>query len=167
MGREMAVLDAQRIERCQHVQCMLLHGIVGIVDRRFRPLAVATAAPVDPDDPQARRKQRRGELDPVLACEIAVDEDDTDLTLSPLAPTKLDLRRLHLWHERPYLLRPAVGAAPGGVGARGTADATAPLIIRSVPSGDEVSTVPLVTKSTTSAGYSTGLSVWMKCPLSG
>ena len=39
--------------------------------------------------------------------------------------------------------------------------------MRSVPSGDEVSTVPLVTKSTTSAEYSTGLSVWMKCPVSG
>src|SRR5438034_7944251 len=56
---------------------------------------------------------------------------------------------------RPYLFRPAVGAAPAGVGAAGNADTTAPLIMRSVPRGELVSTVPLVTKSTTSTGNST------------
>ena len=65
---------------------------------------------------------------------------------------------LDLGMDLPYLFRPAVGDAPGGVGATGNADTTAPLIIRSVPSGELVSTVPLVTKSTTSTANSTGLS---------
>src|SRR3954447_7136485 len=66
-----------------------------------------------------------------------------------------------------YLFRPAVGDAPGGVGATGNVETTAPLIMRSVPSGELASTVPLVTKSNTSAEYSTGLSVWMKRPVAG
>src|SRR6516164_8988682 len=45
---------------------------------------------------------------------------------------------------QPYLLRPAVGEDPAGVGASGNADTAAPLIMRSVPRGELVSTTPLV-----------------------
>ena len=65
-----------------------------------------------------------------------MDEDDGDVASSPFPPAQLDLARLHPWHDRPYLFRPAVGAAPGGVGATGSAETTAPLIMRSVPSGE-------------------------------
>ena len=42
-----------------------------------------------------------------------------------------------------------MGEAPDGVGATGSADTTAPRIMRSIASGELVSIVPLVTKSTT------------------
>src|SRR5882762_1693058 len=167
MRSEMAELDIQRVERRQHVLCMLLHGVVGVVGIRLWPVAFAAAAPVHADHAQAAGKHRCGKLDPVLAGEIAVDEDDGDVASSPFSPTQLDLARLQPCHDRLYLFRPAVGDAPGGVGATGSADTTAPRIMRSVASGEVVSTEPLVTKSTTSTGYSTGLSVWMKCPVSG
>jgi hypothetical protein len=60
-----------------------------------------------------------------------------------------------------YLFKPTVGDAPGwlsGIGA--VAETTvAPLIRRSVACGELVSTLPVATKSVTSAGYYTGLSV--------
>ena len=98
MGRKMAVLDIQRVERRQHVQRMLLHGIVGIVGCWLRPVTFAATAPVDPDHAQATRKQRRSELDPILAGEIAVDEDDGDVAIPPFPPAQLDLARLHPCH---------------------------------------------------------------------
>src|SRR4051794_8995915 len=166
MGGQMTELDTQRVKRRQHVLRMLLHGVVGIIGIRLCSIALAAASPIDPDHTQAAGKQRCGKLDPVLAGEIAVDEGDGDVAFSPFPPAQLDLARLQPWHDGRYLFRPAVGEAPGGVGATGSADATAPWIKRSVASGELASTVPLVTKSTTSAGYSTGLSVWMKCPVS-
>ncbi len=75
--------------------------------------------------------------------------------------------KMRMMDLRHAALQPAVGEAPAGVGATGSADTTAPRIMRSIASGELVSIVPLVTKSTTSTGYSTGLSVWMKCPVSG
>src|SRR6516164_804030 len=60
----------------------------------------------------------------------------------------------------PYLFRPAVGAAPAGVGAIAAPTVVVPLTNLSTASGD-CSTLPSVMKSTTSAENSTGLSVWM------
>ena len=96
-----------------------------------------------------------------------MDEDDDRIALTPAPPSEMDVPGLHPPAWLAYLLRPAVGEDPAGVGATGKADRADPLIMRSVPSGELVSTVPLVTKSTTSTGNSTGLSVWMKCPVSG
>src|SRR5712671_2521989 len=120
MRREMAELDIQSVERSQHVLCMLLHGVVGIVSIRLWPIAFATAAPVDPDHAQATGKHRCGKLDPVLAGEISVDEDDGDVASSPFSPTQLDLARLQSWHDRPiYSGRPSAtrraASAPPGV----------------------------------------------------
>ena len=85
-----------------------------------------------------------------------MDEDDGDVAFTPFPPAQLDLSRLQPWHDGSYLFRPAVGDAPAGVGATGNADTTAPLIIRSIASGELVSIVPLVTKSTTSTGTPPG-----------
>src|SRR4029078_7198641 len=73
MSCKMAEYDAQRIERCQPVQRMLRHGVVGKFDGGFRPIAVAATAPINSDHPQAAGKQGCGEFDPVLAGEIAMD----------------------------------------------------------------------------------------------
>src|SRR6185312_13362316 len=63
-----------------------------------------------------------------------------------------------------YLFRPTVGEVPAGLAGTGAldADVVIPLMRRSVASGELVSTLPVVTRSVTSAAYSTGLSVWMK-----
>ena len=95
MGRQVTERNFQRIERGQHVLRMLLHRIVGIVGSRRRAIALAATPPVDPDHPEAARKQRCGEFDPVLAGEIAVDEDDGDVALSPFSPAELNLTRTH------------------------------------------------------------------------
>src|ERR1700676_696954 len=99
MGGKMTKLDLQRVERRQHVLGMLLHGVIGIVSIRLWPIAFATAAPVDPDHAQAARNQRCGKLNPDLAGEIPVDEDDGDVASSPFSPTQLDLARLQPCHD--------------------------------------------------------------------
>src|SRR6516225_8537443 len=66
----MAEADLQRVERKQHVERMLTHRIIGIVLGRRRTVAVAATPPVDANDTNAARKERRGERDPVLAGEI-------------------------------------------------------------------------------------------------
>ena len=105
MGGEVTERNFQRVERRQHVLRMLLHRVVGIVLGRRRAVAFAAAAPVDPDHPEIAGKQRCGELDPVLAGEIAVDEDDGDVALSPLSPAELHLARTHPRHSRPLLVQ--------------------------------------------------------------
>ena len=156
--------NLQLIEGGQHVEGVLAHGIVGEIGRRRRPVAFAAAAPVDADDTHAAGKQRGGEFDPVLAGEIAVDEDDGDIALAPLSPAELDLARSHpCHHQAPYLFRPAVGDALGGVGATPTVVSfEVPLTRRSMAIGELTTTLPSSTKSTTSVANCTGLSVWMK-----
>ncbi len=154
----------QLIEGGQHVEGVLAHGIVGEIGRRLRPIAFAAAAPVDPDHAEAAGEQWGGEFDPVLAGEIAVDEDDGDVALTPFSPAELDLARSHpCHHQAPYLFRPAVGDAPGGVGATPTVSSLeVPLTKRSMAIGELTTTLPSSTKSTTSVANCTGLSVWMK-----
>src|SRR6476646_9404129 len=77
---------------------MLLHRVIGVTGRGLRPIALAAAAPVDADHPQPAWEQRCGELDPVLAGEIAMDKDDGDVALSPFPPAQADLSRTHLRH---------------------------------------------------------------------
>ena len=76
MGREVTEGYSQLIKRRQHVKRVLAHGIVGKIGCRRRAVAFAAAAPVDADHTEAGGKQRGGEFDPVLAGEVAVDEDD-------------------------------------------------------------------------------------------
>src|SRR5436305_968025 len=64
----------------------------------MRSNTVAAAAPVDSVHAQAGGNRRRGELDPVLTGEIAVDEDDGDAASTPFPPAQLDLTRLQSWH---------------------------------------------------------------------
>src|SRR6516162_7649490 len=66
----MAEADLQRVKRKQHVERMLTHRIIGVVLGRRRTVAVAATPPVDANDTNAARKERRGERDPVLAGEI-------------------------------------------------------------------------------------------------
>src|SRR3954451_10583250 len=113
MRCEMAKLDAQRIEGSQHVLGVLLHGVVGVVVTRRRPVAFATAAPVDPDNAQAAWKQRCSELDPILAGKVAMDEDDGDVASSPLLPTQLNAARLHLWHSPSLFVQAGGGRCAG------------------------------------------------------
>ena len=150
--------NGEFIQRGEHIRRMLLHGVIGVVAGWNRSVAVSAAAPVDADHTNAAGKKRGSEFDPVLAGKIAVDEEDCHVALPPFSPAELDLSRLHPRHGG-YLFKPAVGEAPGGVGATGNAETTEPLIMRSVASGELVSTLPLITKSTTSTGNSTGLSV--------
>jgi hypothetical protein len=99
MGGKMAKPDIERVERCQHVLSMLLHGVIGIVGIRLWPIAVAAAAPVEPDHTQASGKQRCGKFDPILAGKVAVDEDDRDVASSPFSPAQLDVARLQPCHD--------------------------------------------------------------------
>src|SRR5262249_9437943 len=150
----------------QHIERMLLHRVIGITRRMLRPIAFAAAAPVDPYHPEVTRKHRCGELDPVLAGEIAVEKDDRGVALPPFPPAEADFSRTDPRQWPPYVLRPAAGFGRSGVGATAAAETT-PLIRRSVSSGELVSSIPVDVKSVTSAANSTGLSVWMKCPVSG
>src|SRR6185312_9023143 len=74
--REMTEGYVEFIERRQHVQRMLRHRIIGVVRNSRRPVAFTATTPVDTDHAHAPRKQRRGQLDPLLASEVAMDEDD-------------------------------------------------------------------------------------------
>ena len=49
VGGEMTEGNLQRIERSQHVERVLAHGIVGKIGRRRRPVTFAATAPVDAD----------------------------------------------------------------------------------------------------------------------
>src|SRR5260370_1635448 len=111
MGREVTEGYSQLIKRRQHVKRVLAHGIVGKIGRRRRSVAFPAAAPVDADHAQAARKQRGSEFDPVLAGEIAVDEDDGYLAFSPFPPAELDLARTHPRHRRPSP-RPSLFSPP-------------------------------------------------------
>ena len=101
---------------------MLLHRVVGVIGCGLRPIAFTAAAPVYPDHAQAGGKQRCGEFDPVLAGEITTWMKTTVTSPPP------DSRQIS-WTspactratDLPYLFRPAVGDAPGGVGATGKA----------------------------------------------
>jgi hypothetical protein len=100
VGGEVAEGNVQLIERGQHVARVLAHGIVGKIGCRRRPVTFAAAAPVDADYTHATGKQRGGEFDPVLAGEIAVDEDDGDIALAPLSPAELNLACPHPCHHQ-------------------------------------------------------------------
>src|SRR6185437_16755761 len=71
-----------------------------------RPVAFTATTPVDTDHAHAPRKQRRGQLDPLLASEVAMDEDDGDVALTPCAPSEMDLARPHPRHDSPLLVQP-------------------------------------------------------------
>src|SRR6516225_12480344 len=90
---------------------MLLHRIVGVVGRGWRAIALAAAAPVDTDHADAAGKQRHRVLDPLLAGEVAVDEDEGDIALAPCAVSEMDVPGPHPRHVRSYLFRPTVGAS--------------------------------------------------------
>ena|SRR5438876_1486828 len=107
---------------------MLLHRIIGIARRSRRPVAFAAAAPVDADHTHAAGKQRRGDLDPLLAGEIAMEKDDGDVALTPCAPSEMHLAGPYPRHNRAYLFRPTVGDVPVGISCAGAAAAVAPLI---------------------------------------
>jgi hypothetical protein len=98
VGGEVAEANVQLVECGQHVERMLAHRIVGEIGQRLRPVAFAAAAPVDADHTDIAGKQRGGEFDPVLAGEIAVDEDDGNDSSAPLPPAKLNLASLHPRH---------------------------------------------------------------------
>src|SRR4051812_43573163 len=138
---------------------MLAHGIVTIIRSRRRSVAFTAAAPVDADHPEGAWEKPGGEFDPVLAGEITVDEDHG---LSPILASRVEprLRSPSPLVAPTYLLRPAVGDAPGGVGATLRATSLeAPLTRRSMATGELTTTLPNLTKSTTSAENCTGLSV--------
>src|SRR4051812_21023661 len=94
MRGKMAELDFESIERRYHVFSMLLHGVVGIVGIRCWSIAFAATAPIDANHTQFAGKPQCGKFDPILAGEIAMDEDDGDVTFSPFSPAQLDLVRL-------------------------------------------------------------------------
>src|SRR5579872_197537 len=141
MRGEMAERNAQLVQCRQHVQRMLLHRIVGVIGRGGRTVAFTAAAPVDADHANAAGKQRRRELNPFLAREIAMDEDDGDVALTPCVPSQIDVTGFHPWHAALYLFRPTVGDEPAGVcGSCAAGDAAArPLIRWSVATGELVS----------------------------
>ena len=74
MGREMAALDAEAADRCEHVQGVLSNRVVGVVGQWHRFVRGAAAAPVDSDDPEVVRNQWPDEVKPHAAREIPVDE---------------------------------------------------------------------------------------------
>src|SRR3981081_3777648 len=100
MRCEVAKRYLQLIKRCEHVECVLTHGIVGIVGVRTRAIALAAASPIDADHPEVTREEWRGEIDPLLAGEIAVDKHEGDVAFAPCSPAELNLSRSHPWHWR-------------------------------------------------------------------
>src|SRR4051812_33455497 len=104
MRGEMAKRYLQLIKRCQDVECVLTHGIVRKVGFRLRTIALAAASPIDADHAEVTREEWRGEIDPLLAGEIAVDKHDRDVAFAPCSPAELNFSRAHPWHRRrvPY-----------------------------------------------------------------